>query len=81
MAQSRHRHKHPHHHQQPHPASHVARKRRDPSLTMAIFIGLVGFGISLFASNMDITWTIAGTLAGAGAGYLFGRAIAKGTEK
>jgi hypothetical protein len=46
-----------------------------------IFFLLFGAGIAFFAAGNSPTWLIAGSITGAGCGYLFGQQIVKGLFK
>lgn len=65
-----------HHHDHSSSASFVkSPKKRSAVLVASVFFGLLGMGIAFFAAGSSIPWLFAGVIAGAFAGYFFGRQI------
>ena len=57
-------------------------KRANGIVTVAVIIfGLLGMGITFFATGSNIIWLSAGTVSGLIFGYFFGLQIVKGLSK
>ena len=57
-------------------------KRANGIVIVALIIfGLLGMGITFFATGSNIMWLFAGTVAGLVFGYFFGLQIVKGLSK
>jgi hypothetical protein len=79
MARSHHRKKHKHFQPPPHTGEH--KEKRNAATIFAIAGGVIALIISYSATSGDLVWVIAGTIAGAGLGYLIGRNIDKPGNK
>ena len=63
-------------------APKINSKRANGIVTVAVIIfGLLGMGITFFATGSNIMWLFAGTVAGLVFGYFFGLQIVKGLSK
>lgn len=83
MANPHHRKKHKEHlrqYQQSQKSFSSGNKAKGTSV-FAIVGAVVGLAITYFATQGSLIWIIAGTLVGAGLGYIFGKSIDKSTEK
>jgi len=79
MPNSHHRHKPKHHHQTTHP-EHKKRKFTAAIFMTAMF-GIFGLSFAYFTSGGNLTWSIAGTVAGMAIGYYFGHNMDKAASK
>lgn len=73
MARSHHRRKHKHFQPPPHTAAH--RTKRNASTIFAIVGGVIALIIVYSIAQDSLALIIAGTLVGAGIGYLIGRSL------
>jgi hypothetical protein len=77
--------RHPHHHQHPqHKTSNTHAKSKKASrvvIFVALFFAFLGFSISYFIDDTNITRAIAAAVVGGIAGYLFGHQVDKSLAK
>jgi hypothetical protein len=71
------------HHHEFHPAANAekAKKNKSAVLVAGIFFSLLGIGIAYFATGASLLWLLTGAVAGAVAGYFFGKQIDKSFSK
>ena len=70
-----------HHHHQAPGGTVPARKTKSAVVVAMVFVGLLGMGIAFFATGSSIPWLLIGAVAGAIAGYFFGRQIDRAFAK
>ncbi|OQY93634.1 MAG: hypothetical protein B6D37_11105 [Sphingobacteriales bacterium UTBCD1] len=80
MARSHHRKKHKHFQPPAHTGDQIKKKRRGASV-IAIAGAVVAFVISYSATEGNLIWVIAITVAGAALGYLIGNSLDKSDER
>jgi uncharacterized membrane protein YfcA len=71
-----------HHHDQPTSNSLVKSEKARSAVRVAIiFFALLGLGIAFFAAGSSVLWLAIGAIAGAFAGYFFGKQIDRSFSK
>jgi hypothetical protein len=71
-----------HHHDQQTPLNLVkSGKSRSAEKVAIIFFALLGLGIAFFAAGTSVLWLAIGAIAGAVAGYFFGKQIDRSFSK
>ena len=84
QSKKRHHHHHHQHHQQQHHVPADQQKSVKPNRLInagMIFFAVLGFLISYFVGDGDISWLLAGTAGGAILGYFFAKQMNKTFSK
>ena len=71
-----------HHHDQQRSGDLVKTgKTRSAVIASMVFFGLIGLGIAFFAAGSSVLWLAIGVIAGAAAGYYFGKQLDRSFSK